>query len=306
MRTIVCMLLMGALIFQTAGAQDKSLPKDSILIDGMYRHFFYYAPENAGKGAALLFVIHGATIDGRFMRVLTNMELERIARQENLIVVYPNGYQTFWNGCRKAATYAANIQDLDDAGFFLRMIRFFEAKYEIDTGRVFAAGYSNGGHMCYKLALESPDLFRGFAVFGANLPEDANNDCRATGKPVSMLIINGTADPINPYEGGEIVTGDGEQRGRVMSAAETFDYWKKLAAGAGTAEVIKHSDTDSDDCFAVEQQFQCGDYEISLITIQNGGHTIPHPDVKAWPAFVGTVNRDLNGPQITWNFFKRQ
>jgi polyhydroxybutyrate depolymerase len=52
------------------------------------------------------------------------------------------------------------------------------------------------------LALEMPDTFAALAAVAANLPIEANLDCQPSQRPVSIAILNGTNDPINPYNGG--------------------------------------------------------------------------------------------------------
>ena len=75
----------------------------------------------------------------------------------------------------------------------------------VDRERVFATGVSRGGHMAFRLALEAPSRFRAVAAAGANVPVPENFKCTTAGQGTSSVIImNGTKDPINPFEGGEV------------------------------------------------------------------------------------------------------
>ena len=137
------------------------------------------------------------------MQVLTGGQFDKLADQyKDIIVVYPQGYGRYWNDCRKSATFVTRKLNVDDVAFFDSMVKYFKDNYAIDEQNVFATGYSNGAQMCFKLAKERPGIFKGFAAVAANLPAVANDECIQTNRPVSMLLLNGTADPINPYNGG--------------------------------------------------------------------------------------------------------
>lgn len=73
-----------------------------------------------------------------------------------------------------------------------------------DLAGTFAAGYSNGGHLVFRLAFEAPQDFLALAVIGAHLPVPSERACNSSGAPVSMFIASGTEDPINPWAGGEV------------------------------------------------------------------------------------------------------
>ena len=196
----------------------RFLHSDSIQVDNITRDFYYYVPDDIAKNPKLIFVLHGSTMTAREMEIVTGRQFDRIAdTNKKVIIVYPQGYLKYWNDCRKSATYETKLKGLNELHFFDQMINFFAGKYNIDRKEVFVTGYSNGGQMCYKLAKEKPEWFKGFAAISANLPLEVNNDCFETNRPVSMLVMNGTSDPVNPYNGGAMPLADGKNRGSVMS-----------------------------------------------------------------------------------------
>jgi len=82
--------------------------------------------------------------------------------------------------------------------------------------------------MSIRLALELPDEIRAVAAISASLPTPENLDCHPSGHPVSVLVMNGTADPINPYKGGKVsIFGFGD-RGTVLSSEDTARYFVAL------------------------------------------------------------------------------
>ncbi len=265
---------------------------DSILIDKNYRAFHFVAPQAPRAGAGLIFILHGSGGSGMKMMERTSKFLQE-TRNENVIVVYPDGYKKFWNECRKAAPSEANIENIDENAFFNSMIEYFSRNYKINKQHVFAIGSSGGGHMAYKLALTEPEKFKAITAIIANLPDTNNIDCTGKNIPISMMIINGTADEINPYNGGPVIIGDNFSMGDVRSTDRTFKYWASLAGYKG--EPVKESlpDTDPADGMTIERYTykKKNKPEIVLLKVINGDHGYPN---------------DIDVHIEAWKFFKRQ
>jgi polyhydroxybutyrate depolymerase len=63
------------------------------------------------------------------------LELEKQAGEQSLFLVYPDGYKRYWNECRKAATSAANLENINEQAFFDAMIRYFSKRYGVNSRR---------------------------------------------------------------------------------------------------------------------------------------------------------------------------
>ncbi|NBB20769.1 poly(3-hydroxybutyrate) depolymerase [Runella sp. CRIBMP] len=274
------------LLVHTAHCQ---LVSDSVLIEGHYRTFHFLAP--ADKQSSLLFVLHGSGGNGRRMRSGAQ-KLEAIAPNENILMVYPDGYKNYWNECRKTAQSAANMENINDNAFFQSMITYFEQKYVINPKKVFAVGSSGGGHMAYKLAVTMPEQFRAITALIANLPDTNNMDCTEKRMAIPVMIVNGTADRTNPYAGGEVLT-NGISLGFVRSTDRTFKYWSELAGYAGRPKMEALPDTDPTDGRTIERYTykEPGKPEVTLLKVLNGEHNSP---------------RDIDVYLEAWAFFKRQ
>ncbi|HTR82254.1 MAG TPA: prolyl oligopeptidase family serine peptidase [Bacteroidota bacterium] len=289
--------------------QSGSLHSGYLRVKSLARQFYYYVPRDLADSSDLIFVLHGSGMTAKGMEVLTGRQFDKLAdKRKNLIIVYPQGYGRYWNDCRTQATFDAKKMKVDDVAFFESMIKFFNEKFSVDEKSVFVVGYSNGGEMCFKLAKERPDLFKGFAAVSANLPVATNNDCTETGQPVSMLVINGTADPIDPYNGGLMKAGDGKQRGKVISTPQTMDYWLKLDKADSTSmtEHVFPDIDESDKSTAVEDLYDCPQTQkkVALIKVVNGGHIFMNDGFSYWPRVYGRVNKDINAPAVILDFFK--
>jgi polyhydroxybutyrate depolymerase len=298
---------------QSIFAQNKEiLEKDSLSIDGHYRLFEYYVPASLVNSASLVFVLHGSAGTINDARWQTNYEFEKLAKERNRqIIVYPQGYDRHWNDCRKNASYKANQENIDDNSFFNQMIAYFSTKFNIDEQAVFVTGISNGGQMCYKLAYEMPEKIKGIAPFVANLPEDFNSDCTPKNVAISVMIINGTADPINPNDGGWVVLKQDSTRGSVLSTAKSLEYWRGLLPEYAENEPIKYDDYTLEDESSIEHYSYFSKktgQKVELVKVINGGHVVPMKDTEDLPEnakkFIGNKNRDINSPKLILDFFE--
>jgi polyhydroxybutyrate depolymerase len=117
-------------------------------------------------------------------------QLSRLADRNGFAVIYPQAGGNFWR--IGAGEDGADVQFLD------ALLDDAQSGGCFDARRVSAVGVSNGAGMVARLACSGDDRLAGVvAVAGGygTLP-----DCRAR-RPVSVLEIHGTADPVVPYLG---------------------------------------------------------------------------------------------------------
>jgi len=272
-------------------------------VDGHNRDFNYYLPNNLKAGAPLVFVLHGSMSDGAAMRSKTAYQFDKIADTEGFIVVYPNGYKKHWNDCRASARYAANTQNINDVKFISNMVDFFARSHQIDTSQVFATGFSNGGHLAYRLGFERPEQFAAIAPIAANHPVMDNFDCEKTQQAVSVAIFNGTRDQVNPYDGGLVsILGD-NSRGAVISTKESVNYWRNLAGITQPATITELSTSDNPATHVTLSAWQgANGTQLRLYTLHNSGHVVPSRLVK-YGKFFGSSATDIEAAQQVWDFF---
>lgn len=310
---VLILLLAGAfawLLYAPSPAAprlDASVQRDSLRVGERTRRYAFYAPARLPPDPPLVLALHGSMGDAQKMRRETAYGFERLADRHGFIVVYPEGYEGHWNDCRKKGPYAAKQLGIDDVGFMRALAARFRAAHGVDSARVFAVGISNGGHLGYRLALEAPGLVRAVAAVGANLPAPENMDCAPAAGTASVLIMNGTEDPINPYEGGRVTLFGFGDRGNVLSARQSAAYFARRSgiAGAPATERIAQP-PGSGPTFAERAAWRsaAGD-EVVLYTIHGGGHSIPQPHARS-PRLLGRTHRALDGPAEIWSFFARQ
>ena len=267
------------------------LVSDSIRIGNQYRSFHYNQSGVLKSGGSLVFVLHGSGGSGKVIMNATT-KLAQKSATENFLLVYPDGYKKYWNECRKMASSLANKENIDEASFFNAMISYFQEKYKINPQQVFAVGTSGGGHMCYKLAMTMPRQFRAITALIANLPDDNNMDCAESKVAIPVMIVNGTADPTNPYNGGMMQSANFIM-GTVRSTDLTFQYWATLAGYSGEAVKENIPDNDPADGKVIERYTykEKGKPEVVLLKVVGGKHDYPN---------------DIDVHVEAWEFFKRQ
>jgi polyhydroxybutyrate depolymerase len=283
--------LFFSLLFIIASVAGRAqFQSDSIFIEGHYRSFHYIKPTKPEPGGNLLFLMHGSGGTGLGM-AKTSTGLQAKSASEKLLIVYPDGYLKFWNECRRFSTAQANKENVNEQAFFTAMINYFDSLYRIDKNKVFAAGMSGGGHMAYKLALTMPGTIHAIAAIIANLPDSASMDCIASGKALPVMIVNGTLDETNPYNGGEMFVNN-SSFGVVRSTEKSFEYWSALAGYQGKPVKKILPDVDPTDKKRIESYtFKSkGKPEVTLLKVIGGHHDYPN---------------DIDVFLYIWDFFKR-
>jgi methanethiol S-methyltransferase len=222
----------------------------------------------------LVLALHGTGGSADRLQAMLGGELERAARQRGWVVAYPEALGGAWNDCR-GASRAPAPRDVDDVDFLRHVIAWLVEHRGVDPTRVFLLGYSGGGHMAFRVALESPDLARGIAVFAANLPVKQTLACGTRAGTTAMMLVNGSRDLVNPSAGGDVASPTGVALGPVRSTEETGRFFRERGS------------------------------EVVLITLPDGGHSVPGT-ASRFPRAVGPTARAFEGIEQAMRFFGRQ
>jgi polyhydroxybutyrate depolymerase len=281
---------------------------DSIDIRGVARSYSAQLP--ARKPAPLVIVLHGNTQTGADMAAHTSWP--DVARREGFGVVFPNGLNRAWADLRPNTKRAGRAppEGTDDVAFIVALIEKFVRDGAADPGRIYVTGLSNGGAMTMTMICARADLFAAAATVIMNLTNEMAASCHPA-KQVPMLMINGTADPLIPYEGGR-----GTSRFAVpgfWSTQQTFDFWRRVnGCGAEDSAVVNLDHRDPSDPTSVTRiSAHCPKgRDVVLYRVNKGGHRMPGnaSDVR-FPRIVnmllGPQNRDIDGAEVIWEFFRK-
>jgi polyhydroxybutyrate depolymerase len=238
---------------------------------GRARTWLVYEPARLQRPTPVVFLLPGSGQDAATLRLFTAWRFDELAERDGVLLVYAEAWAEGgvmgpeWNECRKNTPQPAHHENVDDVGFLLWLLGEIGARYAIDPARVYAAGVSDGGQMAYRLATEHPERFDAVAIVVAQQAAPENSNCLAPRGPISVLVMNGTEDPIIPYEGGiasfhgfcsptarsssRFATGRSRPRTRSASSSTSRSRWRRgSAAPWSSAPSTAHSAEPGADC----------------------------------------------------------
>ena len=308
--SLLVLVLVGLVPAIALGQANGQLERHVIRHQKLERSFYLHLPTGFKKREKLpvLFVLHGGgKADGDETARRTGFN--QLADKHRFIVVYPNGIDSQWNDGRQASFRKnRNNRNADDVDFLKTLIDKMIDDYHADARRIYFTGGSNGGMMTYRVGCELTDKVAAIAPMICNLPRKLAESNRPR-KPLPVLIINGTADPMIPYQGGSVGV-FGRQLGKVLSTDESIAYWKKHNRLSSKIKRTKIRDRDPDDDTHVIR-YDYGEPDaaapITLYKIVEGGHTLPGRtrSNRVTQRLLGNVNNDIDSSQIVWEFVSR-
>jgi len=268
----------------------------TLIDEGVPRDYWVHVPPsyNPSKPTPVVLLLHSAMTNGPMMERFCGMSEK--ADEAGFIAVYPNGTGTtpfikLWNagGVRGRAT--------DDVAFLSRVLDDLETVIHVDPKRVYAAGMSLGGMMCYRLAAELSDRIAAIAaVAGTMAIEEAHPK-----RPVPVLHIHGTKDGLVHYNGpGE----DTPANIKFASVDQTIQTWTRIngCLGPPVVDVLSHRAEDLEVRRAAYGAGANG-ARVLLYTIEGGGHTWPGRPARAF--FLGESAKNLSANDVIWEFFEK-
>jgi len=265
-------------------------PPGVLTVGGLQRIYFVHAPAG-GAPTGLVLNLHGSGMNGGDQAALTGYNA--VADQYGFVVAYPDGIDLSWADGRGASV--PDRQGVDDVGFLAALIDRLSAEYAIPQGRVFVTGMSAGAFMANRLACDRADLVAAIAPVAGTLGSGV--PC-APSRPVSVLAIHGTADPVVPYNGGGLVGRGGASD--IVSAPAMAARWAALDGCPGPLVVEPPAPGEIRRSVAAGC---AGGTEVSLVSIDGGGHTWPAGRFALPEAMVGPTSQGISASQASAQFF---
>ena len=264
-----------------------------MMIDDMERCWLIHIPTGYDKEEKhpLIVNLHGYTGDKNMFYNYSHFDV--IAEENNVIVVYPQGYEDSWNAgwcCGQAKD-----EEINDVGFILQLIDYISANFSIEESRIYASGHSNGCAMTHKLANEASETFAAAGCMALYLLDDPASSYT----PISLIEVHGLLDQIIPY-GASYPSSlyfdqslDGEE-----GAIQNNINWGEMNNCQGGPlptifeEYYDYSIMGYDDCD--------NGTEVKLVTLNFAAHS-PYPS----NSYFMDNPTDVNTVQIVWEFMSK-
>lgn len=254
---------------------------------GQRRTYSLHTPKSYRSDRPLPIVIAFHRYGSQGKDLAASSGLNDLADQQGFLVVYPDGLDRRWN--LTEGTFGALFNRVDDVKFVSALIDHLTQIRAVNPRRIYAMGVSNGGFLVQRLACEPSSRIAAFASIVATLPGQLQANCKAS-RPVSMLMINGTADRKVPWEGGRPPK---VPYGWILSVPASIEFWRQHNQCR-----VKMINQAVNERVSIDRYPTCqAQSEVELVTLKGAGHLFPR----------GSGGRDqlINGTAEVWTFFKR-
>ncbi len=307
LKTILCIatlliLTTSYICYSDEIKKDANLSSGSMKMNNIERNYLVYVPSklNNKKKPPMVLCLHGFGQSAQEIIKMTGGKLNELAERDGVVVVYPNAVANHWND-KMGGVYKAT-DDVDDVGFLSALIDKCKQKYNIDPNRIYVMGISNGGEMTYRLSCEIPEKLKAVAPVISSMGVKSAKEYKKT-KPLPILIMNGTSDPIVPWKGGEVNI-NGDVLSLVLSCDENVLYWINRNGASKKAEVKNLPDINKKDkSHILTKTYRSNNgNDVILYEVVGGGHNLP----SLFPASSNPdnpQNMDIEGSEVIWNFF---
>jgi polyhydroxybutyrate depolymerase len=281
----------------------------TLTVGGSSRTYYAYLPSSASatQPAPLVFVAHGATMDGKGMIAVTGYE--GVADSEGIAVAFLDGQNTNsmtgastldpWNvsdngaGVCGAGALANNPTASVDFDFLDAVKTDIAQDQCVDAAHVFATGFSMGGYFSHHVGCDRADIRAVGPHSGGTIASLAS--CKTGHVPI--IIFHGTAD-------GLIASGCDDPNGTAQAGfPASATLWAQKNGCQTTYQTMTETGSGGNNgqCYLYDG---CpSDGQVELCTFTGLGH--------AWsgstmcPGCIGTGANYPSATQLEWAFFKK-
>ncbi|MBQ9253167.1 MAG: hypothetical protein IJ180_00140 [Bacteroidales bacterium] len=237
---ILTKILFLSLVFFASGVQCQNAYK-TFHFQNFEREYLLHLPLDYDSldNVPVLFFLHG--LGGNIVEFDKELNLQKFSDEHRWIVVVPQAleakekflWQTFdlgsmWNAGMEVSVLGVKIKHnkhIDDVGFLMSLLDSLSSEYKIDTDSIFFAGFSMGGFMCHRLAIECSDRINACAVISGLIAKTLAKQS-PKGK-LNLLQIHGTEDKIVSSLGKTSMIRPLRNLRIGISLDKTMNYWKQ-------------------------------------------------------------------------------
>ena len=261
---------------------------------GQERQYVQYVPASAAAEAPVLFMLHGLG-DGA-LNFFNATEIRSVADQNGWIVVAPQaldfsfeipgvGGQDFGNAWNAGVTVHFSVsfygipinyditvsEGVDDVGFILAAMDAVNEEHTICADSVFFAGFSLGGFMCHRMAVEHGDRINAIAAVSGLLGNDMETLTPVAN--VNVLQFFGTSDEQITYDEALVSFQNYGSFNVGLPVEQTVDYWRNFNH-CDDAIIEQYPDVQNDGLTFEMYSYRNGDNNsrVGFVKVNNGLH----------------------------------
>lgn len=279
-----------------------------LTVNGLKRTYLVHVPTRHDNKQSIPIVImfHGA--GGTSQIAMQETKWNEKADREGFLAVFPDGTRPdpskrarfrdnpqSWNDGSNRKNVDATQRKVDDSAFVNAMIDDLILHFPVDQNRIYATGFSNGSSMAFRIGRELSSRIAAIASASGTDWLD-----KPVSRPVSMMYITGTADTLNPIEGGE-QTLLGRVVGKKPSVQEQIQKWVEMLGCSHSQHVIRDKDGVKGIAYGPCREGS----EVVYYTIKGMGHTWAGGMSTLAEFMVGDTSDKLIANDVIWEFFKR-
>lgn len=282
-----------ALVFATFVLNAQEMK--TLTWGGQERQYVQYVPATAAEEAPVLFMLHG--LGDEALNFFHSTRIQSIADQKGWIVVAPQaldftfeipavGGQDFGNAWAAGVTIHFSMtiygipftyditvnENVDDAGFLLATLDAVNEEHSLCADSVFFAGFSLGGFMCHRMAIEHGDRINGIAAISGLVGNDMETLTPVAN--VNILQVFGTSDEMISYDGAMASYQNYGSYRIGLPAEETVDYWRNFNHCDEEPILEQYPDTQNDGLTFEMYTYLNGDNSsrVGFLKVNNGLH----------------------------------
>jgi len=116
----------------------------------------------------LWIALHAYRWSAGTLRANTTAGLDGFSAAHHIVLAYGEGYGGSWNAGQPCCGTALS-RGIDDVAYLRAIVANAAARTPVDLSRVYVIGFSNGGMMALRAAVEARDVFAGACAVGGDL-----------------------------------------------------------------------------------------------------------------------------------------
>ena len=256
MKKTILLLMAIWMVSFTAEAQIQHLQWQDI-----QREYLVKIPAEHDETMPIMYFLHG--LGDNITRLDNEFHFQQIADSFGWMMVIPQalneGYGTMWNAY-------LNYSTTDDSGFLMALLDSLSLQYPVNQDSVFFTGFSMGGFMTHRMAIEHGDRITACAPVSGLITSYMSHYTAVA--PVKMLHIHGTNDPVVGYDGNSQYFG----YDLGLSVDEILDYWKDANHCVDEPIIDTLPDLHNDGLRFVRYTYE-GEAELQHIKVIGGNHS---------------------------------